>query len=529
MEETRQFDDDPNTLSVVNEEPTDLGSPPWEEEKKDFYWMGGVFQCFSTVASLFRGEDYKGAQENWEVPIEKITDLFYLGSGAQGVVFGAHLDGEKVAVKQLRTKHETNIRHLLKLNHENIVRFRGVCTSPPHFCIIMEYCQYGPLFDFLHSNTVFMPKQLLKWAKEIARGMGYLHANKIIHRDLKSPNILISDNLVVKVSDFGTSREWNDVSAVMSFTGTVAWMAPEIIRHEPCSERVDVWSFGVVIWELLTAEVPYKNLETHAIMWGVGTNSISLPIPSTCPASLQQLLKQCWNRVPRNRPPFKIIAAHLEMAGGELRSMDTETFKNIQTGWRSEVHECMEHLYARSAKSFSQESTDVVAQRREDLKQARDLRYVYEQQVTRANELFLEVCAVRLQLEQREKTIAEKENALNDCRCGHRGIKLFQRQASSSSDTAKVHVVEQRRRKKKPEAILPTQLVVQYNDKRAETVTMTMDDHSHCPCNEQSRHFENNNAKDTVIEMEDNGNFVVRDTASNDYLNDNYIPDVAQV
>ncbi|XP_047524725.1 mitogen-activated protein kinase kinase kinase 12-like [Pieris napi] len=522
-----KYDDDPELFEEKNEDP-DFGTPPWEEEKKSDYWMGGVFHCFSNVVSMFKGEEYKSLKENVEVPIEKITDLFYLGSGAQGVVFGAHLDGEKVAVKQLRTKHETNIRHLLKLNHENIVRFLGVCTNPPDFCIIMEYCQYGSLFDFLHSNTVFMPKQILKWAKEIARGMAYLHAHKIIHRDLKSPNILISDELMVKVSDFGTSREWNDVSAVMSFTGTVAWMAPEVIRHEPCSERVDVWSFGVVMWELLTVEVPYKNLETHAIMWGVGTNSIALPIPSNCPSSLQQLLKQCWNRVPRNRPPFKIIAAHLEMAGGDLRNMDTETFKNLQNGWRAEVHQCMERLYARNTNTFTQENTDVVAQRREDLKQARDLRYVYEQQVSRANELFLEVCAVRLQLEQRERTIAEKENALNECRCGHRA-KLFQRQTSSSSDGMKIPILEQqRRRKKKIEPVIPAQVVVQYDEKNSDTTTVV--DHAACPCTEQARYYQNNNQikKETVIEIEDNGNVFVN-SANNDFLNDNYIPDVAQV
>lgn len=127
-----------------------------------------------------------------------------------------------------------------------------------------------------------------------------LFSNKpLLQRTLFS--ILIADNLVVKVSDFGTSRVWNDVSAVMSFTGTVAWMAPEVIRHEPCSERVDVWSYGVLLWELLTQEVPYKNLETNAIMWGVGTDTIALPIPSTLPSSMQLLMNQCWNRTPRHR------------------------------------------------------------------------------------------------------------------------------------------------------------------------------------------------------------------------------------
>jgi len=69
----------------------------------------------------------------------------------------------------------------------------------------------------------------------------------------------------------------------MSFAGTVAWMAPEIIRNEPCSEKVDVWSFGVVLWELLICETPYKNIDSSAILWGVGNNSLHLPLPSSCP------------------------------------------------------------------------------------------------------------------------------------------------------------------------------------------------------------------------------------------------------
>ncbi|XP_050683413.1 mitogen-activated protein kinase kinase kinase 12-like isoform X1 [Leptidea sinapis] len=515
----------PENDAEVNKDNAETGVP-WYEDKKNFYWMGGIFECLTSVVSLFSTNQLKEEPENWEIPMEKITDLFFLGSGGQGTVYGAQLNGKRVAVKQLHTKTETNMKHLLKLQHENIVKFIGVCTSPPQFCVIMEYCQYGSLYDFIHSNTTFAPKQLLKWAKEIAVGMVYLHGHKIIHRDLKSPNILISDDLVVKVSDFGTSCVWNDISAVMTFTGTVAWMAPEIIRHEPCSLKVDVWSFGVMLWEILTAEKPYKGLETQAIMWGVGTNSISLPIPSNCPNSLQQLLKQCWNRVPRDRPTFKIIAGHLEIAGGQLRSMNTQTFTKVQNEWRADVHKAMEIQYSKNLNTVNPESDDVSDQRREDLKQARDLRHMYEQQVTRANELFMEVCAVRLQLEQREKTLAEKEIVLNECRCGVRNSKVFQRQQSSSSEGMKLPVNHdsQRRRKK---ISLPAQMVVSFDDNKSRSLT-TLDDHASCPCNAMARSLMPARNTDVTIKFEDNGNQASVCRGS-DSLNDNNIPDVAQV
>ncbi|XP_039763672.1 mitogen-activated protein kinase kinase kinase 12-like [Pararge aegeria] len=511
-----------------------LGSTLAERDKKTLYWMSGVLECFSTVWSLFKTGEYEESQENdWEVPFELITELVYLGSGAQGVVFGGSLRGEMVAVKKLRDKNEANIKHLRKLNHENIVRFRGVCTVSQFHCLVMEYCQYGPLFDFLHSGVTFNPKQIVRWARDIALGMSYLHNNKIIHRDLKSPNVLIADNLVVKVSDFGTSREWNDVSAIMSFTGTVAWMAPEVIRHEPCSERVDVWSYGVVLWELLTQEVPYKSLETHAIMWGVGTDTIALPVPSTCPSSIQLLLNQCWNRVPRSRPPFKIIAAHLDMAGEELCSLDQETFNNTQAVWRQEVHSSMERLYSKIKKPAPQ---DAISQRQDDLKHARDVRYVYEQQLSRANELYMEVCTVRLQLEQRERIIAEKEIALKGCRCGIRkNLKYYHRQTSSSSDGAIV-TENNRRRKKKHGVNNPAQLVVNYvEDKPNEghTVTAAVEECADCICNDESIQNNNITAVTTVMDtiVEDNGNVIVKETGCNIEipLNDNFVPELAHV
>lgn len=505
-----------------------------DNDKKNMFWMGGMMDCFSSVLALFSRADLKPKkEEDWEVPFESITDMVYLGSGAQGVVFSGNLRGEMVAVKKLRDKSETNIKHLRKLNHENIVQFRGVCTQPLSFCVIMEYCQYGPLFEFLHSGACFAPKQIIKWAKEISMGMTYLHTHKIIHRDLKSPNILIADNLVVKVSDFGTSREWNDVSAIMSFTGTVAWMAPEVIRHEPCSEKVDVWSYGVVLWELLTQEVPYKNLETHAIMWGVGTDTISLPVPSTCPASLQLLFNQCWNRVPKNRPSFKIIAAHLEIASEELKSIKPEYFGITQASWRKEVKEGMNKLYVKSEQPTPQ-IHDAQNVRHEDLKHPRDWKRVCEQQLTRANELYMEMCAVRLQLEEREKAVIEREKALKACRCGLRkNFKHYPHQTSSSSDGLKpfahfrvVNEASPRRRKKKHDA----QTVVTYleNKDNGQTVTVTIDDD--CVCSDVSVR---NNNMDTVklkeTGVEKNGNIEIKDSCKDFIVNGNYIPEIAQV
>lgn len=112
-------------------------------------------------------------------------------------------------------------------------------------------------------------------AKEIATGMQYLHNEwKIIHRDLKSPNILVDGNNTLKICDFGSLYTFNQTymqSLVMSCVGTSQWMSPEMLKNEPCNEKCDVWSYAVVIWELLVQEVPYKNISSMAVMFGVGS------------------------------------------------------------------------------------------------------------------------------------------------------------------------------------------------------------------------------------------------------------------
>ena len=135
---------------------------------------------------------------------------------------------------------------------------------------------------------------------------------------------------MLKISDFGTSRTWGEQSTCMSFAGTVAWMAPEVIRNEPCNEKVDIWSYGVLLWELLTCEVPYRNVDSSAIIWGVGSNSLQLPIPKTCPDGYKLLIKQCWAAKPRNRPSFKHILMHLDIAAVEVLSYQPQDYFKTQ-------------------------------------------------------------------------------------------------------------------------------------------------------------------------------------------------------
>lgn len=126
--------------------------------------------------------------DDWEIPFEQITNLDLVGCGGQGIVFYGKYKNEDVAVKKVQELKETDIRNLRKLNHPNIVKFKGVCTQPPCYCIVMEFCADGTLYDVLkkQDNSV-TPTKVVSWSKQIASGMHYLHSHKIIHRDLKSP------------------------------------------------------------------------------------------------------------------------------------------------------------------------------------------------------------------------------------------------------------------------------------------------------------------------------------------------------
>ncbi|KAI3408099.1 uncharacterized protein J3R85_020430 [Psidium guajava] len=202
-----------------------------------------------------------------------------IGSGSCGDLHRGDYLGQDVAVKILKSEQLNDtlqdefaqeVAILRQVQHKNIVRFIGACTKPPHFCIVTEYMPGGSLYSYLHKNhNVLKLPQLLKFAIDVCEGMEYLHKSNIIHRDLKTANLLMDNHNVVKVADFGVARFQSQGGVMTAETGTYRWMAPEVINHQRYDEKADVFSFAVVLWELITAKIPYENMTPLQAALGV--------------------------------------------------------------------------------------------------------------------------------------------------------------------------------------------------------------------------------------------------------------------
>lgn len=258
----------------------------------------------------------------------------------------------------LREFHE-EVTTLSKLRHPNIVLFMAACARPPQLCIITEFCHGGSLFGALRRRSWrerLSLNDLVVIARHIARGMRFLHACSIIHRDLKSQNILLDRNVeegcpVVKIADFGLSRKfkqgagsrpapsnaaaaagdtagWSTKGIMTSETGTYRWMSPEVIRHEPYNQKVDVYSYGVVVWELFACEIPFFGMTPIQAAFAVADKNLrpsavseygkAMPIP----VGWMELIQRCWHPSPDFRPRFKdIVQALDEMDKGKADKM----------------------------------------------------------------------------------------------------------------------------------------------------------------------------------------------------------------
>ncbi|XP_036202015.1 mitogen-activated protein kinase kinase kinase 10 isoform X2 [Myotis myotis] len=352
-----------------------------------------------------------------EIPFHELQLEEIIGVGGFGKVYRALWRGEEVAVKAARLDPERDpavtaeqvrqeARLFGALRHPNIIALRGACLSPPHLCLVMEYARGGALSRVLAGRQV-PPHVLVNWAVQVARGMNYLHNEApvpIIHRDLKSINILILEAIenhnladtVLKITDFGLAREWHKTTK-MSAAGTYAWMAPEVIRLSLFSKSSDVWSFGVLLWELLTGEVPYREIDALAVAYGVAMNKLTLPIPSTCPEPFARLLEECWDPDPHGRPDFSSILKQLEVIEqSALFQMPLESFHSLQEDWKLEIQHMFNDLRTKEKELRSRE---------EELLRAAQEQRCQEEQLRRREQ----------ELAQREMDIVERELHLLMC------------------------------------------------------------------------------------------------------------------
>ena len=267
--------------------------------------------------------DPRLSDSSWEIDIHDIHFGPRIGRGAYGEVFKCVYRETDVAVKlfidqdisdKVLEAFRKEVDILKKLRHPNILHFMGYCTVPPHMCIVTEYEPHGSLFKLLHRNKAQLDiPQKLKIALDVAIGMHYLHTSKppIVHGDLKSPNLLLGDHLTVKICDFGLSRfRMASKLSAGSKLGTPEWTAPEVLQSSRNSEAGDVYSYGVVLWELFTGKIPWEDVSAMQVVLMVGFHKSRLTIPTNIPAWAAELIEMCFKDADE-RPSFAEIIAKL--------------------------------------------------------------------------------------------------------------------------------------------------------------------------------------------------------------------------
>ncbi|GLU19712.1 hypothetical protein SLE2022_359460 [Rubroshorea leprosula] len=278
----------------------------------------------------------------WEIDTRQLKIENKVASGSNGDLYKGTYCSQEVAIKILKSERVTTemlrefsqeVFIMRKIRHKNVVQFIGACTRPPMLCIVTEFMARGSLYDYLHKQRgTFKLPSLLKVAIDVSKGMNYLHQNNIIHRDLKTANLLMDENEVIKVADFGVARVQSESGVMTAETGTYRWMAPEVIEHKPYDHKADVFSFGIVLWELLTGELPYAYLTPLQAAVGVVQKGLRPAIPKHSYPRLAELLERCWQQDPAQRPNFSEIIDILQQMAKEVADEGRDRHKSKPSG-----------------------------------------------------------------------------------------------------------------------------------------------------------------------------------------------------
>lgn len=282
---------------------------------------------------------------------EHMADLsqLFLGlkfaHGAHSRLYHGIYKGETVAVKIIRVPDDDEngvlaarlekqfnreVTHLSRLHHANVIKFVAACRQPPVYCILTEYLSQGSLRAYLHKleHNALPLHKLIPIAIEIARGMEYIHSQGIIHRDLKPENILIDEDFHMKIADFGIACEEVYCDPFADDPGTYRWMAPEMIKHKSYGRKVDVYSFGLMLWEMVSGSIPYEDMTPIQAAFAVVNKNLRPTFPTDCPSAMRALIEQCWSIQPDKRPEFWQVVKVLEQCESSL-SLDG-TLKMVQ-------------------------------------------------------------------------------------------------------------------------------------------------------------------------------------------------------
>ncbi|XP_054815943.1 probable serine/threonine-protein kinase SIS8 isoform X2 [Prosopis cineraria] len=258
--------------------------------------------------------------EEWNIDFSELTVGTRVGIGFFGEVFRGIWNGTDVAIKvfleqDLTTENMEDfcneITILSRLRHPNVILFLGACTKPPRLSMVTEYMEMGSLYYLIHSSgqkKKLSWRRRLKMLRDICRGLMCIHRMKIVHRDLKSANCLVNKHWTVKICDFGLSRIMTDSPMKdSSSAGTPEWMAPELIRNEPFTEKCDIFSLGVIMWELCTLDRPWEGVPPERVIYTVANEGSRLEIPE---GPLGRLISDCWTE-PHKRPSCEDILSRL--------------------------------------------------------------------------------------------------------------------------------------------------------------------------------------------------------------------------
>ena len=259
---------------------------------------------------------------SWEIDRKFIRFVKKLGAGQFCEVWmGMWNETTEVAVKSLKpgtmgaSEFLKEAALMKKLSHPNLIQLYGVCTKEEPIYIITELMKHGSLLEYLRGDgrSLKLP-QLINMGAQIASGMAYLGEKNCIHRDLAARNILVGENLICKVADFGLARVL-DEDIYEAHTGAnfpIKWTAPEAAMYSRFTIKSDVWSFGILLYELITyGRFPYPRMNNAQVLDALMTG-YRMPCPIGCPQQLYEIMRECWNNETASRPTFEMLQWKLE-------------------------------------------------------------------------------------------------------------------------------------------------------------------------------------------------------------------------